>query len=359
MKRAITLCVKFNFMAQSIQFSFIPYIVELRHTFSISNFSRKQTPAMLVKLEWEGYTGYGEASMPPYLGESIETATKFYKALKISQFSNPFLLDEILTYVDETAPGNTAAKAAVDIALHDLKGKILNQPLHQLLGYDIWQTPPTSYTIGIDEPQVVQEKTREHQRDFKLLKIKVGKSNYQSMIENVRQVFSGDLCVDANQDWEEKESALEMIHWMNENGVIFVEQPMHKKFIDETAWLTENSPLPIIADESVQRLQDLYKLKGVFSGVNIKLMKSTGIREAQKMLYVAEALGLKKMMGVMTETSCGVSAAAQLSALADWVDLDGHFLISNDPFTGLKLEDGKVISAGVGLGLEKKDFLSL
>lgn len=330
---------------------FVPYDLQLRHTFTIANSSRKTTPDVLTSLEFDGITGYGEASMPPYLGESIESASKFLSLLNLSQFKDPFQMEDILTYVDSVLPGNCAAKAAVDIALHDLVGKIMGQPWYKIWGFDPADTPNTSFTIGIDTPEVVRQKTIEA-KPYKILKVKLGQKTDREMIETIRSVTDAPLCVDVNQGWTDKQMALDMIYWLKEKGVVFVEQPMPKTAIDDMAWLTANSPLPTIGDESVQRLPDVMKAKGVYHGINIKLMKCTGMREAHQMLTLAESLNMKVMIGCMTETSCAISAAAQLSPKCEWADLDGNLLISNDPYEGVKVVDGKISmidQPGIGL----------
>lgn len=335
---------------------FLPYDLQLRHTFTIANSSRKSTPDVLTSLEFEGVTGYGEASMPPYLGESVETATKFLSSLNLSQFNDPFQVDDILRYVDSVMPGNCAAKAAVDIALHDLVGKIMGQPWYKIWGFDPADTPNTSFTIGIDTPEVVRQKVAEA-TPYRILKVKLGQKTDREMIETIRSATDVPLCVDVNQGWTNKEQALEMIHWLKEKGVVFVEQPMPKTAVDDMAWLTAHSPLPTIGDEAVQRLQDVIKAKGVYSGINIKLMKCTGMREAHQMLILAKSMGMKVMIGCMTETSCAVSAAAQLSPKTDWADLDGNLLISNDPYKGMQVVDGKVtLIDQPGIGISALDF---
>ena len=177
---------------------------------------------------------------------------------------------------------------------------------------------------------------------YKILKVKLGQANDREMIETIRSVTDTPLCVDVNQGWTDKNKALDMIHWLKEKNVVFVEQPMPKTAIDDMAWLTEHSPLPTIADEALQRLPDVIKARGVYNGINIKLMKCTGMREAHKMLTLARALDMKVMIGCMTETSCAVSAAAQLSPKTDWADLDGNLLIGNDPYKGIQVVDGKI-----------------
>lgn len=344
---------------KGLSLQFVPYELQLRHTFTLANSSRKTTPDMLTRLKFDGVAGYGEASMPPYLGESVESATRFLSKLDLSQFTDPFQMDDILQYVDSVMPGNTAAKASIDIALHDLVGKLMKQPWYKIWGFDPANTPNTSFTIGIDTPEVVKQKVAEA-APYKILKIKLGQSTDRMMIETIRSVTDRPLCVDVNQGWTDRVKALETIHWLKENGVVFVEQPMPKTAIDDVAWLTQHSPLPIIADEAVQRLTDVMKVHGAYNGINIKLMKCTGMREAHQMITLARALGMKVMIGCMTETSCAVSAAAQLAPKVDWADLDGNLLISNDPYTGMQIMNGKVTlidKRGIGIKKLKKVFI--
>lgn len=334
-----------------LKLSFEPFELKLRHVFTIASNSRTTTPVMLVKLEWEGIVGYGEASMPPYLGESHKTATEFLGKLNLSQFSDPFRMEEILEYTDSIAPGNAAAKASIDIALHDLVGKLMNQPWYRIWGYSPENTPVTTFTIGIDKPDVVKEKVKEASA-FKILKIKISNGTEKEMIEAVRSVTEVPLCVDVNQGWTDRQQALDMIYWLQEQGIVFVEQPMDKYNFDDNAWLTQNSPLPTIADEAVQRLADVHRLHGVYSGINCKLMKCTGMREAHQMLELARSMNMKIMIGCMTETSCGISAAAQLSPIVNWADLDGNLLISNDPYKGVIISEGKVVLQNLpGIGI--------
>nr|WP_321408215.1 dipeptide epimerase [uncultured Carboxylicivirga sp.] len=338
-----------------MKLSFKPYNLQLKHTFTIASSSRTSTPVMLVEIEYDGYVGYGEAAMPPYLGESHQTAAKFLSQIKLDQFRNPFLLEDILAYVDGVDAGNYAAKASIDIALHDLVGKIVGQPIHKLWGLDDSKTPNTSFTIGIDQPDVVKEKVQEAS-PYKILKVKLGKDNDKEMIRTIRSVTEKPLCVDVNQGWTDKQKALDMIHWLKDQGVVFVEQPMskEKEKMDEIAWLTENSPLPVIADEALQTIDDVVPLKGVYSGINVKLMKCGGLLAAKKMTTIARALDMKVMIGCMTATSCAISAASQLSPLVDWADLDGNLLISNDVFVGMKVIDGKVtLNELPGIGVRK------
>lgn len=337
-----------------MRLSFEPYELQLRHTFTVASYSRKTTPDVQVKIEYDGFTGYGEASMPPYLGQSVDTVTKFLQKVNLEQFKDPFQTDDILTYVDGIGEGDTAAKAAVDIALHDLVGKLMGEPWYRIWGLNPGKTPNTTFTIGIDAPDVVREKTTECADKFKILKVKVGLDNDEQMIRAIREVTDLPVAVDANQGWKDREKALDEIFWLKEHGVVMVEQPMPKERLDDNAWLTERSPVPIFADEAIQRLKDIPSIKGAYAGINIKLMKCTGIREAWKMLNYARAEGMKVMVGCMTETSCAVSAAAQLSPAVDFADLDGNLLISNDRFEGMTVVDGKITlpdRPGIGLKL--------
>ena len=330
-----------------------PYELQLKHVFTLATSSRTTTPVMLTEIEFDGFTGYGEASMPPYLGESHATAGDFLSKVDLTRFASPFLMEDILDYVDKIAPGNYAAKASVDIALHDLVGKIMNQPWHRIWGLNPERTPVTSFTIGIDKPEVVREKVLEA-APYKILKVKLGQGNDKEMIQSVRSVTNTPICVDVNQGWTDRVKALEMVHWLKEQGVVFVEQPMQKALVDDIAWLTQHSPLPIIADEALQTINDFKKIQGAYSGINVKLMKCGGLRAAFIMMKMARAMDMKVMVGCMTETSCAVTAAAQLSPLVDWADLDGNLLISNDVYEGIKISNGKIILPDApGIGIRK------
>ena len=324
-----------------LNLSFEPYELKLRHAFNLAKSSRTVTPDVQVRIEYDGLVGYGEASMPPYLGESVESVCNYLSKLDLSQFSDPFCFEELHEYMDNLAPNDRAAKASVDIALHDLTGKIMGQPWYKIWGLNPDKAPDTSFTIGIDKAEVVRQKVDEA-APYNVLKVKMGLDNDQELVNIIREKTDRPICVDANQGWDDKEKALDMCHWLAERGCLFVEQPMPKEKIDETAWLRERSPLPIIADEFLQRLPDVRRAMGAYDGINIKLMKCTGLHEGYKMATLARSLGMKVMLGCMTETSCGISAASQLAPLVDWADLDGNLLIANDCFDGMKIVNGKV-----------------
>ena len=337
-----------------MKLSYYPYELQLQHTFTVSSYSRTTTPDVQVEIAYQGFTGYGEASMPPYLGQSVDSVTSFLQKVDLEQFADPFCLEDILEYVDSLSPGDSAAKAAVDIALHDLVGKLLGAPWYRIWGYNPAKAPSTTFTIGIDTPEVVREKTLECADKFNILKVKVGTASDKEMIETIRTVTDLPIAVDANQGWSDRFKALDMIYWLRDHGVVMVEQPLSVSRIDDLAWLRERSPLPVFGDESVQGLADVQRAVGVFDGINIKLMKCGGLRAAHKMVDLARGLGLKVMLGCMTETSCAVSAAAQLSPAVDFADLDGNLLISNDLFDGVGLAEGKlVLPDRPGIGVVK------
>ena len=337
----------------TMKLKFRPYELQLKHVFTIANNSRTTTPVMLTEIEYDGITGYGEASMPPYLGESHKSVADFLSKVDLTIFKDPFQTEDIISYIDSIAIGNYAAKASLDIALHDLTGKLLQQPWFKLWGLNSSKTPNTSFTIGMDTPEIVKQKVHEAEI-FKILKVKLGRDNDKEMISTIRSVTNVPICVDVNQGWKDREMALDMIHWLALQGVVFIEQPMSKHAVEDMAWLTEKSPLPVMADEAVQTVHDVLAVNKVYSGINIKLMKCGGMRNAYKMACMAKTMGMKVMIGCMTETSCAISAAAQLSPLADWADLDGNLLINNDIYDGVKIVDGKVTLSdlpGIGISL--------
>ena len=347
--------VNFNVNGNArMHLSFEPYELKLKHVFTVSSFSRSTTPDVQVRIDYDGYTGYGEASMPPYLGQTVESVCSFLKKVDLEQFPDPFCIDDILTYIDSLSDGDSAAKAAVDIALHDLVGKIIGAPWHRMLGLNPEKTPNTTYTIGIDTDEMVKLKTREVAGQFKILKVKLGTPRDREMIRAIREVSDLPIAVDVNQGWKNKKKALDEIFWLKEQGIVMVEQPMPKEMLDANAWLTERSPLPTFADEAIQRLKDIPDIKGAYTGINIKLMKCTGMREAWKMMNYARAEGMRVMIGCMTETSCAIAAAAQLSPAVDFADLDGNLLIANDIFRGTTVVDGKItLNQLPGIGIEK------
>ena len=337
-----------------MQIIYKEYNLKLKYPFTIAKFSRNSTPVVLLQINFQGFKGLGEASMVPYMGESFSSAKAFLKKVDLSSFTYPFKMDEIIEYLDDLEVGQPAIKAAIDIALHDLIGKISQKPCYELFGSSPDKMPLTTFTIGIDTPEIIIKKVNDALADgFKLLKIKLGRDTDKLLIETIRSVTDLPLYVDANQGWIDKNQGLEMAYWLAEQGVLLIEQPMPKEDVDGNAWLTERSPIPTVGDEAVQRFADVAKAKGVYCGINIKLMKSAGMYEASKMIEEARKHQLKILIGCMSETSVATLAGAALAPLCDWADLDGPFLTSNNPYHTPQFKNGKYILEILnGLGVE-------
>ena len=336
-----------------MQASYQPYYLELKHPFSIARFSRTGTPIMLLKISYNGVDGYGEASMVPYMGESVETAEAFLKKVDWNRFVYPFNFQEVIAYLDGIDAGHPAIKAAIDIALNDINGKLLGKPCYEIYGAAPAKMPLTSYTIGIDSPEVIREKAADAvQLGFKVLKIKLGRDNDKELINTIREVSDLPLYIDANQGWTDKSKAIDIIYWLHDQGALLIEQPMDKADLDGNAWLTGRSPIPLLADEAVQRLADMDSLKGVYHGINVKLMKCCGMYEAHQMILKAKSFGMKVLIGCMSETSCATQAGIALAPLCDWADLDGPWLTKNNPFAAPEMAEGRyVLNQLPGLGL--------
>ncbi len=327
--------------------------LQLAHTWTISRNSSDFKNNVFVKIERDGIVGYGEAAPNVRYGENAELTTqKINEARSIYKENELFHFANIKEAVDSKIIKQSCAKAALDIALMDWVGKALNVPLYQMFGLNPADSPLTSFSIGIDTPEVIKQKVREAEQ-YPLLKIKVGKPNDEEIIGAVRSVTDKPIRVDANEGWKTKEEALERILWLKSQGVEFIEQPMPSEMLEETAWVRERAGIPIVADEAVKTAADIPKLAKAYDGINIKLMKSGGIQEALRMIGMAKALGMKIMLGCMIESSVAISAAAHLTPYVDWADLDGNLLIKNDPFTGVKVDHGKFIfNDKPGLGVE-------
>ena len=228
----------------------------------------------------------------------------------------------------------------------------MNVPLYQLFGLDPGDAPVTTFSIGIDTPEITKQKVREAEA-FPVLKIKVGLDTDEATIAAVRSVTKKPLRVDANEGWKDKEEAVRKINWLETQGVEFVEQPMPAEMIEETRWVRKRVHLPLIADEAAVNAREIPGLVDAYDGVNVKLDKCGGIQQALRMIYVAKSLGMKTMLGCMISSSVSVTAAAHLSPLVDYADLDGNLLIANDPYSGVKVEQGKLILPdGPGLGVK-------
>lgn len=327
-----------------------PMELRLRHTFRIARGASDSRLNVLVEIEQDGRLGRGEAAPILRYGEDQASATAAVQAMA------PRLGDarHFASAAREAAvAGQAAAEAAVDIALHDLAAQRCGVPLYEMLGLDPARVPATSFTIGIDSPEVVAEKVREAS-SYEVLKIKLGGPNDREMLAAVRDTTRQRLRVDANEGWT-PETALERLEWLAGLGVEYVEQPLPAAMLAETRELRKRSPLPFYADESIHRAADIPKLAGAFDGINIKLMKCGGLAEALRMIAVARAHGMGVMLGCMIESSVAITAAAHISALVDHADLDGALLLAEDPFVGAVLKDGRVVPPDVpGLGVRPR-----
>jgi L-alanine-DL-glutamate epimerase-like enolase superfamily enzyme len=266
--------------------------------------------------------------------------------------ADPWQYAKVMDELNHRIPGQFAAKAAVDMALLDWVGQKLNIPLYKFFGLDAKDAPVTTFSIGIDTPEITRQKVREAEQ-YPILKIKVGLSTDEPTIEAVRSVTRKPLRVDANEGWTDKEEAVRKINWLETQGVEFVEQPMPAEMLEETRWVRSKVHLPIIADEACLNVAAIPKLVDAYDGVNVKLDKCGGMQQALRMIQIAKSLGLKTMLGCMISSSVSVTAAAHLSPLVDYADLDGNLLIANDPYSGVKVEHGKLILPDrPGLGLK-------
>ena len=326
--------------------------LELKNKWQISRGSLDFKEIVVVRIEKDGVVGLGEASPNTRYGEtSALTLRRIREAAPIFEKHNLFHYQNIKTALDAAITDQSCAKAALDTALMDWIGKSMNAPLYKLWGFNPDDAPLTSYTIGIDTVEMIRQKTRDA-AEFPILKIKLGVENDREIMAAVRSETGKPIRVDANEGWTTREEALEKIRWLETQGVEFVEQPMPAGNLANVAWLRERVNLPLVADEDVKTAADIPRLAGVYDGINIKLMKSGGLLEGLRMIQVARALDLKIMLGCMIESSIAISAAAQLAPMVDWADLDSNLLLRNDPFSGVKVVEGRFVfndKPGIGL----------
>jgi L-alanine-DL-glutamate epimerase-like enolase superfamily enzyme len=330
-----------------IALHFYRQTLHLRHTFRLARGASDTRDNLILEMEYQGLTGRGEAAPIARYGQNWQSAAEAAE-LMVDSLEHP---KEFYDSANRLAiPGQPAAEAAVDMGLRDLVGKRLDIPLYELMGLDASATPPTSYTIGMDTPEIIAEKVKEAS-EYEILKIKMGSDDDRQMLEAVRDMTDRPLRVDANEGWT-LEGAVERLEWLEKMGVELVEQPLPAGDLEAMVELRRLSPLPLIADESVHRATDIPRLARAFDGINIKLMKCGGIGEALRMIAAARAHGMQIMLGCMIETSLAITAAAHISPLVDYADLDGNILISNDPFMGATLEGGRlVLPEEPGLGV--------
>ena len=328
--------------------------LHLRHTWTTVMSSSQYRDNLHLRFTRGGVTGRGEAAPIVRYKESAETAQHAVASVREMLLSaDPWQFSKLMQQIFLRIEGQYAAKAAIDIALLDWVGQKLGVPLYSYFGLDARDTPLTTFSIGIDTPEITRQKVREAEA-FPILKIKVGLDTDETTLEAVRSVTKKPLRVDANEGLKDKEEAVRKINWLESQGVEFVEQPMPAAMLEETRWVRSRVHIPLIADEACLHPSDIPKLAESFDGVNIKLMKCGGILEGYRMIQIAKSLGMKTMLGCMIESSIGVTAAAHLSPLVDYADLDGNLLIANDPYRGVRVEKGKlVLPDRPGLGLLK------
>jgi L-alanine-DL-glutamate epimerase-like enolase superfamily enzyme len=328
--------------------------LQLKHTWTTVMSSSTYRDTLHVQYGRDGFVGYGEGAPIVRYNETPQTAKYAVETVRsLLEQADPAQFSKIMAQVFSQIEGQYAAKAAIDIALMDWNGQKLGVPLYRYFGLDPKDAPFTTFSIGIDNPETTKAKVEEAAQ-FPVLKIKVGLDSDEATLAAVRAVTKKPLRVDANEGWTDKETAVRKINWLETQGVEFVEQPMPADRIEDTRWVRSRVHIPIIADESCLHAQDIPKVKDAFDGINVKLDKAGGILEAYRMIQIAKSFGMKTMLGCMVSSSCSVTAAAHLSPLVDYADLDGNLLIANDPYVGVTVKDGKlVLPSKPGLGLTR------
>jgi L-alanine-DL-glutamate epimerase-like enolase superfamily enzyme len=330
-----------------VQLELADLALPLVHTFTIARSSEIFARSVVFRLRYGEIEGLGESAPSERYDESTATVRAFFAKHALSA-SDPYALDALLAGIPP------AARCGLDIALHDTIGKDLDRPLWRLLGLDPSRTPITSFTVGIDTPERMLAKLDEI-RDHPIVKVKLGFAGDVEVLEAMRARYTGTLRVDANEAWspEEAVSKLETIAKLD---IEFCEQPIPAGAPERLRYIRERSRVPIVTDEDSKDANDLLALAGCVDGINVKLVKCGGIRGALEMIHTARALGLKIMLGCMVESAILTTAAAQLSPLVDWADLDGPFLTARDPFAGITYESGKIVLPdGPGLGVVERE----
>jgi L-alanine-DL-glutamate epimerase-like enolase superfamily enzyme len=328
--------------------------LNLRHTWTTTMSSSTYRETVMLRYMRDGITGYGEGAPIIRYNESPSDAKQAIEANRDAIASgDPALFDPFLADIRRRLGDHQrAAMAAVDIAIMDWVGKKLNVPLYQYFGLDPAAAPVTTFSIGIDTTEITKQKTLEA-ADYPVLKVKVGLKTDEETIAAVRSVTKKPLRVDANEGWTDKDEAIRKINWLETQGVEFIEQPMPAQMFEEVKYVRSKVHLPIIADEACTNAASIPKLKEAYDGINVKLDKAGGFLEAHRWIKMARALDMKVMLGCMISSSCSCTAAAHLSPLVDYADLDGFLLIANDPFSGVTVQKGKLIlPTGPGLGLK-------
>jgi L-alanine-DL-glutamate epimerase-like enolase superfamily enzyme len=339
-------------LEEDMQLRSEPISLTLETPFRIAHGTTLARHNVLVRIADGGAEGVGEAAPVPQHHESQSSVLEYLARLPALP-DDPFLLEDTIAGLP---PGSQAGRAAVDIALYDLVGQKLGVPLYRLFGLDPARAPQTSFTIGLGTVEEVQSKVRAAAARFSILKLKLDRDEEEclALASAARDVTDARLVADANCAWT-VEQAQRLIPRLADLGLEWIEQPLSEEDVEGLRRVHETSPLPIFADEPIRTARDVVRLAGCVDGVNIKLMKAGGLREARRMIDVARAHDLQVMLGCMVETSVGITAAAHLSPLVDWADLDGNLLVTNDPFAGVRVEHGQLIlPEGPGLGIRPR-----
>lgn len=330
-----------NYQIITLVISLIPYQLQFRYPFKIAHGTRTHTDVVYVKLAHEGLTAWGEATLPPYLPETQASVISF-----LTDFTKPLLSQPIEDWITVLASvnDNLSARAALDIALWDMRAQMAGKWTGELLGIEAKQYPLGTYTIGVGTAEETKQKVAYALSEgFELFKLKLNGDNDEQKVEDFVACTNKPFAVDMNQGWNDTTKLLSFINsFLPQHNCILVEQPLHKDAIAEMKLMKGNTKLPVYADESCQRLSDIDRLSDAFDGINIKLMKCGGITEAVQMIHKARALDKQVLLGCMSESSVGCTAAAHLAPMADYADLDGPYLIANDPFTGVKVKEGRI-----------------
>ena len=334
-----------------MNFSYKKFRIKCNHPFGISRSSHDHYDIVYLYLENNGFVGRGEAAPSDRYNESTDSIIRILE----NGISIPNEIDDPIKFSNTISPQCKNIKAlevAFSMAILDLWCQQNHLPLYEYFNAKPTNAPKTSYTISIGDMDLIGEKVTEGS-PYSILKVKLGMgiNKDKEIVKAIRSFTDKIIRVDANEGWD-LESGVEMCRWLEGQGVEFVEQPFKSTNLKDTAKLREKSPLPLIADENSLSSSDIPKIDGVFDGINIKLMKCGSLFEAMKMIKMARERDMKIMLGCMIESSVGITAAAHLSPLVDYADLDGNLLISNDPYSGVTVDDGKlVLPQGDGLGI--------
>jgi L-alanine-DL-glutamate epimerase-like enolase superfamily enzyme len=326
--------------------------LETAFEFRIAHGVRRGHANTLVRIEHDGLEGWGEASPSHYYGETRELVEAALATWAPELGDDPFALDAIEARLDRALQGHGAARAAIETALHDWVGKRLGVPVWKLFGLDPAATPVSCVTLGMASPEEMERKLATV-RAFPALKVKLGGPGDVENLERIRGGYRGRIRVDANAAWSAAD-AVRVLRRIEPLDLELVEQPVARDDLDGLRWVRERSGIPVFADESCHHAGDIANLAGRVDGVNLKLMKAGGLREMLRTIHAARAHGMQVMLGSMIESSLALSAAAQLAPLADYLDLDGHWLLADDPFRGAPGECGRItLSSRPGLGVER------